>query len=170
MVNAQLHGALRHLPSLRDAQALADSPDVQLLEWFALDHEPASFGILLHRHGPMVWSVSRRLLSHVQDAEDVFQATFLLLAKKAASIRKGESVGSWLHGVAHRLALKVRLEQARRLSREKRAADMRQTNPSGETSFSEVQAALDAALGQLPEIYRAALVLCYLEGNTQEEA
>jgi RNA polymerase sigma factor (sigma-70 family) len=170
MVNAQLHGVLRHLHSLRDTQALAEAPDAQLLEGFARGHEEASFATLVRRHGPMVWSVSRRVLPLAQDAEDVFQATFLLLARKAASIRKAESVGSWLHGVAHRLALKVRLQQTRRQAREKRAADMRQTKPSDESSLSDVQAVLDAALAELPEKYRAALVLCYLEGKTHEEA
>ncbi|HEV3255971.1 MAG TPA: sigma-70 family RNA polymerase sigma factor [Gemmataceae bacterium] len=170
MVNAQLHGVLRYLQSLRDTQALTEAPDAQLLEWFARGHEEGPFAALVRRHGPMVWSVSRRVLPHVHDAEDVFQATFLLLARKAESIRKAESVGSWLHGVAYRLALKARVQQARRQSREKRAVDMRPTRPSGETSMSEVQAALDAALGELPEKYHAALVLCYLEGKTQEEA
>jgi RNA polymerase sigma factor (sigma-70 family) len=170
MANAQLHGVLGHLRSLRDTQALTEAADAQLLEWFARGHEEAPFAALVRRHGPMVWSVSQRVLLNRHDAEDVFQATFLLLAKKAGSIRKAESVGSWLHGVAHRLALKARLEQTRRQSREKRAADMRQTGSSGETSLPEVQAALDTALGELAEKYRAALVLCYLEGHTQEEA
>src|SRR5437870_4924620 len=151
MVNAQLHGVLRHLRGLRDAQALTEAPDAQLLEWFARGHEEAPFAALVRRHGPMVWSVSRRVLSHVHDAEDVFQATFLLLARKARSIRKPEAVGSWLHGVAHRLALKARVQQQRRQSREKRAADLRQTSPGGESSLSEVQAALDSALEELPE-------------------
>src|SRR5947199_997512 len=114
MANASLDGVLRHLQTLRDAEA----PDAQLLEWFAHGHEEAPFAALVSRHGPMVWDVSRRVLPNVQDAEDVFQATFLLLARKAASIRKAESVGSWLHGVAHRLALKARVQQARRRSRE----------------------------------------------------
>jgi len=170
MANAQLHEVQQHLRRLRDAQALTEAPDAQLLEWFARRHEEAPFAVLVRRHGPMVYGVSRRVLPHVHDAEDVFQATFLLLARKAASIRKTKSLGSWLHGVARRLALKARLQQARRLSREQRAADMRQTKPSGETSLSEVQAALDVALGELPEKYRAVLVLCYLEGKTQEEA
>jgi RNA polymerase sigma factor (sigma-70 family) len=165
-----MQGVLRHLRSLRDTQALSEAPDAQLLECFVRGHDEAPFAALVRRHGPMVWSVSRRVLPHEHDAEDVFQATFLLLARKAGSIRKTGSVGSWLHGVAHRLALKVRLQQARQQAREKRAADMRQTRPNGESSASEVQAALDAALGELPEKYRAALVLCYLEGKTQEEA
>jgi RNA polymerase sigma factor (sigma-70 family) len=166
MVTAQLHGVLR---GLRDTP-LSEAPDAQLLEWFARAQEEAPFTALVRRHGPMVWSVAQRVLPQLQDVEDVFQATFLLLARKAESIRKAASVASWLHGVAHRLALKVRVQKARRQSREKRAADMRQSEPEGETSLSEVQAALDTALGELPEKYRAALVLCYLEGNTQEEA
>src|SRR5262245_38109262 len=111
MVKAQLHGVMSHLRSMRDTQTLNEAPDAQLLAWFARGHDEASFAALVRRHGPMVWSVSRRVLSHDHDAEDVFQATFLLLARKAASIRKAASVGSWLHGAAHRLALKVRLQQ-----------------------------------------------------------
>jgi RNA polymerase sigma factor (sigma-70 family) len=170
MVNAHPHGVLCHLHGLRQTQALAEAPDAQLVEWFARRHEEEPFVALLGRHGPMVWAVARRVLANVQDAEDVFQATFLVLARKADSVRKAGSVGSWLHGVAHRLALKARLQQTRRRSRERRAADMRQPRRLGETPWSEVQAALDTALGELPEKYRAALVLCYLEGKTQEEA
>jgi RNA polymerase sigma factor (sigma-70 family) len=118
----------------------------------------------------MVWAVSRRVLPAVQDAEDVFQAAFLLLARKAASIRKRESVGSWLHGVAHRLAVKARTQGARRQAREKRAADMRDTKPKSGAVRQEVQEALDRALQELPGRYRAALVLCYLEGKTHAEA
>src|SRR5437899_11078161 len=108
MATAQLPGVLQHLRSLRDTPALTEVPDAQLLEWFARAHEEAPFAALVRRHGPMVLSVAQHVLPHVQDAEDVFQATFLLLARKAVSIRKPESVASWLHGVAHRLALKVR--------------------------------------------------------------
>jgi RNA polymerase sigma factor (sigma-70 family) len=169
MVNAQLQGVLRHLEGLRDAQVLTEAPDAWLLEWFVHGHEEAPFAALVRRHGPMVWAVSQRVLPHVHDAEDVFQATFLLLARKAASIRKAESVGSWLHGVAHRLALQLRLQQVRRQSREKRAADMQMNRSDAGTPLSEMQTALDTALQELPEKYRAALVLCYLEGNTQEE-
>jgi RNA polymerase sigma factor (sigma-70 family) len=170
MVNADLHNVLGHLRDLRDMAALSEAPDAQLLECFTHEHAEAAFAALVRRHGPMVWSVSRRVLPHVQDIEDVFQATFLLLARRAASIRKTESVGSWLHGVAHRLALKLRVQHTRRLSREKRATDMRQSRASDQASLSEVQAALDSALEKLPEKYRAALVLCYLEGMSQEEA
>src|SRR5690349_19925006 len=114
MVNTSLHGVLRHLHSFRESQAVAEASDAQLLDWFARRRDEGPFTALMRRHGPMVWSVSRRVLHHPQDAEDVFQATFLLLAQKATAIRKHGSVGSWLHGVAHRLALKLRVQQARR--------------------------------------------------------
>jgi RNA polymerase sigma factor (sigma-70 family) len=170
MVTAHLHEALRHLRGLGDTQALSAVSDVQLLDWFIRGHEEAPFAALVRRHGPMVWSVARRVLASRHDAEDVFQATFLVLARKASVIHKCESVGSFLHGVAHRLALKTRQEQARRQAREQLAADRQQSPREGESTLSEVQAALDRALGELPEKYRAALVLCYLEGHSQDEA
>lgn len=169
MAKAPLHGVLGYLQNLRDTLAVSETPDAHLLARFAHGHEEAPFAALVRRHGPMVWSVCRRVLPHVQDAEDVFQATFLLLARKAGSIRKAESVGSWLHGVAHRLALKARLQHARERARERRGAEMRKTT-ARETTLSDAQAVLDAALDALPEKYRAVLVLCYLEGKTQEEA
>src|SRR5262249_29116701 len=98
MADARLDGVLRHLRGLTEAQALADATDGQLLEWFARAGEEAPFAALVRRHGPMVWAASRRALNGVQDAEDVFQATFLLLARKARAVRTGESVGSWLYG------------------------------------------------------------------------
>ena len=102
----------------------------------------------------MVLSVSQRVLHRVQDAEDVFQATFLLLARKAGSIRKRESVSSWLHGVAHRLAIRAKAQAARWQAHEKQAADMQTTRPNSEVTWPEVRAVLDAALGELPEKYR----------------
>jgi RNA polymerase sigma factor (sigma-70 family) len=169
MANAQINLVLRHLRGFRETQVLTQVPDALLLERFAIWHEEAAFGALLRRHGPMVLSVSRRVLRSPQDAEDVFQGTFLLLVRKAASIRKRESVGSWLHGVAHRLALKAREKGFRRRVHEKRAADMRDTQPNSNVAWHEIQAALDGALQALPERYRTALVLCYLEGKSHAE-
>jgi RNA polymerase sigma factor (sigma-70 family) len=117
----------------------------------------------------MVLSVSRRVLGNAQDAEDVFQASFLLLARKADGIRRQASVASWLYGVAYRLALRARAQGVRRQARERKAADMRDTR-SENAARQDVLAALDAALGELPETYRSALVLCYLEGKTHAEA
>jgi RNA polymerase sigma factor (sigma-70 family) len=160
---------------LRQVRALADprtaaASDAELLARFRARREEAAFAELLGRHGPMVLAVGRRLLGQDPEAEDVFQATFLLLARKAGAIRKPESVASWLHSVAQRLAVRARTQAARRQAHEEQAADMRRTGPRPNTAWQELQQLLDDALQQVPAKYRAALVLCYLEGKTQEEA
>ncbi|HEV3082328.1 MAG TPA: sigma-70 family RNA polymerase sigma factor [Gemmataceae bacterium] len=170
MADAELGVVLRHIRTLAGSRVLAEASDGQLLERFARCREDAAFALLLRRHGPMVLGVARRVLRQVQDAEDVFQATFLLLTRKAASIREHESVGSWLHGVAYRLAARARAQAARRLVHEKQAGTMRTTSPGFTAAWQELQAILDEALHKLSEKYRSALVLCYLEGKTQEEA
>src|SRR5262249_41413448 len=169
MVNASMENVFRHIRAIASERLAADADDRQLLERFAVRHEPAAFNALLGRHGPMVLGVCRRLLHHVQDAEDVFQATFLLLARKAHTIRKRASVSSWLHGVAYRLAQQLKVREARRQARERRAADMRRTTPRFEAAWQELQVVLDQELQRLPERDRLPLVLCYLEGQTQEQ-
>jgi RNA polymerase sigma factor (sigma-70 family) len=118
----------------------------------------------------MILCLCRRLQCNEHDAEDVFQATFLLLARKAGSIRKYEAVASWLYGVAYRLALAARSQGARRQARERQAADMRKEPALPGKAWQELQATLEGALREVPEIYRAPLLLCYLEGQTQETA
>src|SRR5262249_18566289 len=169
MASAPIDTMLRQLRDWHTHQVLGDVSDSQLLQRFTARREEAAFAALVRRHGPMVLGVSRRILHAVQDAEDVFQATFLLLARKAASIRKQSSLGSWLHGVAHRLARRTKQQRTRRRAHEKRAADMRDTATTA-TNWPDVQAALDQALDALPEKYRAALILCYLEGLTHADA
>jgi RNA polymerase sigma-70 factor (ECF subfamily) len=140
-----------------------------LLARFVATRDEASFAALVRRHGPMGWRLCLRLLGHAQDAEDVFQATFLVLACKAASVLKRESVGSWLYGVASRTALEARAVKARRISREKQVEDM----PHPAVMPAEVQdwwPLLDEELNRLPEHYRAAIVLCDLEGQPRKEA
>jgi RNA polymerase sigma factor (sigma-70 family) len=168
--HAQLEGVVRHVRAFGRTEALSEAPDAQLLQRFAAAREEGAFTALLRRHGPMVLGVSRRVLGNAQDAEDVYQAAFLLLARKAAAIRKREAVASWLYGVARRLALKAKAQGAKRQARERRAADMRNTQASADADWPDVQAALEAALEELPEGYRAALVSCYLEGKTHAEA
>ncbi|HEV3262212.1 MAG TPA: sigma-70 family RNA polymerase sigma factor [Gemmataceae bacterium] len=170
MSNKRLGTVLRHIHSMVDAQSLAGATDGQLLARFASQRQEAAFAALLRRHGPMVLGVCRRVLRRDHDAEDVFQATFLLLARKAGSIRKRESVSSWLHGVAYRLAVKARVQGARRRAHERQAATMRTTRPRAQAAWQELQAMLDEATEELPEKYRTALVLCYLEGKTHKEA
>ncbi len=147
-----------------------DSPDQGLLRRFLDDHDEAAFEAILLRHGPMVLDVSRGVLGNDADAEDAFQATFLLLARKATSIRKAASLASWLHGVAYRMALQARVASARRQKHETRAPQRCTTTDPDEVTWREVQQAIHEEIGRLPEKQRAALVLCYLEGKTQDEA
>jgi RNA polymerase sigma factor (sigma-70 family) len=170
MAAAQLGGFLRHLGALADARAAGDLTDGQLLERFCRRREQTAFAILVHRHGPMVLAVCRRTLPNPADAEDAFQATFLVLARKGPSVRKRESVGSWLYGVAYRIALKARAQAAQRRSRESRAVARAQAGPLAELTRQELWAVLDEELSRLPEKYRAPLVLCCLEGKTHEQA
>jgi RNA polymerase sigma factor (sigma-70 family) len=155
---------------LVESKVLANTADSDLLERFVRHHDEAAFITLLGRHGPMVLAVSRRILAHEHDAEDVYQAVFLLLACQARSIRKHASVGSWLHGVARRLAVRARNQANARTLREGQAAAMRETRSAGQTAWRELQAILDEELARLPENYRAAVVMCCLEARTQEEA
>ena len=145
-------------------------PDHELLRRFLGDRDEAAFETLLRRHGPMVLGVCRGVLGNEADAEDAFQATFLILARKAISIRKAASLASFLHGVAYRTALKARDDSARRHKHEARARQRSTTTDPDELSWREVQQAVHEELDRLPEQYRAALVLCYLEGKTQDDA
>jgi RNA polymerase sigma factor (sigma-70 family) len=118
----------------------------------------------------MVFGVCRRLLRQESDVEDAFQATFLVLARRAAAIRKTASLGSWLHGVAWRVAMRARADTARRAAREQSCPATPRADHSDEVSWAEVRAILDEELARLPDRYRAPLVQCYLEGQTQDEA
>src|SRR5262249_9619934 len=133
MANGQLDLVLRHIRKMVGNGGQEES-DQALLARFAEHHEEAVFERLMERHGPMVLGVCRRLLSHEQDAEDVFQATFLVLARKAKSIRRRGSLGSWLYGVAYRLALKLRASAARRKARERQASQMVASQIRGQES------------------------------------
>jgi RNA polymerase sigma-70 factor (ECF subfamily) len=144
--------------------------DGQLLERFLANHDDAAFRALLQRHGPMVLGVCRRLLRHEQDAEDAFQATFLLLVRKAAAIANRQAVGSWLYGVAYRVALKARTRALRRRTHETRAVTRSMADPHEEAFWGDLKPVLDEEVHQLPEKYRAPVVLCYLQGRPYAEA
>jgi RNA polymerase sigma factor (sigma-70 family) len=158
---------LRHVAAVGTLGAL---PDCELLERFAASADGAAFTVLVERHGPMVLGVCRRALSNGHDAEDACQAVFLVLARKAASLRRTVALGSWLHGVARRIAANARRNAALRKSREAGAIPPTPANPAAEATWREMQAVLDEELGKLPERYRAPLVLCYLECLTRDEA
>jgi RNA polymerase sigma factor (sigma-70 family) len=141
--------------------------DGQLLERFVRRREPAAVTALVRRHGPMVWGVCRRVLGNHHDAEDAFQATFLVLVRKAASIRG--NIASWLYGVAHRTALNARASRARRQVRERSLPALPEPAVADEHPWSDLQPLLDHEVNRLPEKYRTVIVLCDLGGKTGRE-
>jgi RNA polymerase sigma factor (sigma-70 family) len=147
-----------------------DEPtDAQLVERFIAMREEAAFECLVRRHGALVLRVCRRVLSDAHAAEDAFQATFLVLVRKAGSIRRHESVSSWLYGVAYRVARKARLHAARRQAQTGDLPDIAGAGPP-EAGTGELRQVLDEELVRLAEKHRAPLVLCYLEGKTYGQA
>jgi RNA polymerase sigma factor (sigma-70 family) len=144
--------------------------DRALLEWFLDGGEESAFEALLDRHGPMVMGVCRRLLASPHDADDAFQATFLVLIRKAKGLRDADRLGPWLHGVATRVAGKARARSARHRGRHKGyVADLPGPGDAS-TDWLDVRPILDAELGRIPAKMRDVLVLCLLEGATAEEA
>src|SRR5262245_30435497 len=171
MASATLGSFLRRLKRGMAAESLAALADRELVEKFLATGDEPAFQAVLQRHGPMVFRVCRRVLRHEQDVEDAFQATFLVLAREARTIRKQGSLASWLHGVAYRAALKARSGATRRRRREAQADEpARPPALPDEISWKELRSVLDEELARLPERMRAPLVLCYLEGLTQDEA
>jgi RNA polymerase sigma factor (sigma-70 family) len=161
---------LRYIHKLVDGGPDAQVTDGELLQRFTGKQNEAAFQALFRRHAPMVLAVGRRVLGSAHDAEDVCQATFLLLAQKAASARLASSLAGWLYKTSHHLALKVLRASSRRSRRESRAAPRRAASPLSEITGQELLAVLDEELLRLPESLRAPLVLCYLEGATRDEA
>jgi RNA polymerase sigma factor (sigma-70 family) len=168
MLNGQLGPA--RTSSCLPATGGEELSDGQLLERFAQLGDQAAFTVLVRRHGPMVLGVCRRVLHHAHDAEDAFQATFLVLVHKARSLRQSNLLSSWLHGVAYRTALHARSRTARRSLHEREAARLSPTASEREPVWKALLERLDEELACLPEKYRAPLVLCYLEGKTHAEA
>jgi RNA polymerase sigma factor (sigma-70 family) len=151
------------------AERLAEQSDRQLLERLLAGPDEVAFEVLVRRHGPMVYRVCWRVLQHAEDSEDAFQATFLLLARKISSIKKRDSLASWLHGVARRIALEGRKHAARRHRHEARAPTPPEAPPD-EITWRELRTVLDTELASLPDKLRLPLLLCYLEGRSQEDA
>jgi RNA polymerase sigma factor (sigma-70 family) len=158
---------LRRTLLLRDGMDLTDG---QLLESFVRRGEQAGLEALVRRHGPMVWGVCRRILRNHHDAEDAFQATFLVLFRKATSIVPREMVGNWLYGVAQKTALKARAATAKRRTKERQEAEMPEPAATEKDLWMDLQPLLDHELGLLPDKYRVVIVLCDLEGKTRREA
>jgi RNA polymerase sigma factor (sigma-70 family) len=158
---------LRHLIGSVPAAAMTDS---ELLERFVSRRDETAVEVLVRRHGPLVFGVCRRVLHNLHSAEDAFQATFLILARKAPSLVRRERLGSWLYKIAYRLALRARANEVRRQQREARAARSRPDPASHATSPGDLIVALEVELQRLPARHRDPLVLCYLEGKTNQVA
>jgi RNA polymerase sigma factor (sigma-70 family) len=169
-VTAQLTTLLRRLRQGAVFRPTAGITDGQLLRRFVAEKDDAAFEALVRQHGPMVLGVCRRVLNDVHEAEDAFQATFLVLVRKAAAIGRRESVGSWLHGVAFRTALKARAGLAARRKHERQVAAMPAEEPTPEVVWRDLRPVLDEEVDRLPKKYRDPVVLCYLEAKSYEEA
>jgi RNA polymerase sigma factor (sigma-70 family) len=161
-------GVLRYFHRLVGSDPADGPTDGQLLAQFLSRRDEAAFAALVCRHGPLVWGVCRRLLRHTQDAEDSFQATFLVLARRAAAIGKPDSLRSWLYGVAYRVAARARGEALRRRAREQPLGEEPPAAP--DATEPDLLPVLDEEIGRLPERYRLPVILCHLEGKSQDEA
>jgi RNA polymerase sigma factor (sigma-70 family) len=170
MTTTHANVVLRHVRALRTVAQASQEPDHQLLARFAQGHDREAFAVLMRRHGPLVLGVCRRILHNAHDADDAFQATFLVLARKADAIPWREDVGGWLYRVATRAALRARARAATRATYERQAGQRCATDPLTEVTGRELLSVLDEELQQLAERYRAPLVLCHLQGKTCDQA
>jgi RNA polymerase sigma factor (sigma-70 family) len=165
-----LDSLVKRLHRAFKADRFAERPDAELIQRFCTANDPAAFEALVRRHGPLVLAACRAVLSSEADIEDAFQATFLVLLKSARSIRSQRSVGSWLYGVARRVALRARAVAAGRQRREQRSAHGEVEAPADCPSWREACEALHRELDRLPAKYRQPIWLCYFEGMSRDEA
>ena len=161
----------RDIQTLLNVGSVGGLTDGQLLERFVNRRDAAepAFAVLVERHGPMVWGVCRRILNDPNDAADAFQATFLVLVRKAGSVLVDDSLGRWLYGVSRKVATRARTTAARRSAREGPGIETI-ASPNPAPDQAELLAKLDEEIGRLPERYRAAVVLCDLGNLSHEEA
>ncbi len=159
------------VPTKSRSESIPELGDRELLDRFVATRDEAAFAELVQRHSGTVWSVCRRVLRREHDAEDAFQAVFVVLARNATKIRKREAVGSWLYGVAYRTAMRARQAADRRQECEQRRGEPhRAESPASEAALRELQEILDAEVQRLAEKYRAPFILCCLEGLSKAEA
>jgi RNA polymerase sigma factor (sigma-70 family) len=161
-----LSSFVQTLRRVAERQSLADQSDGQLLERFVVGREQAAFEVLVRRHGGMVLSLCRRLARSSEDADDTFQATFMLLARKANAIRRCDAVGAWLYKVALRLAVRARARAAQRASCEQYVGNLAEVTPVSDRPVCDLRPVLDEEIARLPEKYRLVVILYYLEGKT----
>ncbi len=157
----RVQASLKHLLTEGTMTGVSES---QLLDRFFSQGDEYAFEAILRRHGPMVLAVCRRVLSDPNDVEDAFQATFLILVKKAGSIRNRAVLGTWLHGVARRVAVRAQIDSRRRQAHERGGAEMTawKDRHTGDADQAELRAIIDEEVTRLTDKYRSPLVLCDL--------
>lgn len=170
MSTNQMNKLIQTLHKVLLGQDAATMTDGQLLDYFVSRRDEVALDTLVRRHGPIIWGVCHRVLRNHHDAEDAFQATFLVLVRKAASIVPREMVGNWLYGVANQTALKARDTSAKRQSRERQMANLPETAATDQNLWQDLKPMLDQELRNLPAKYRAVILLCDLDGMTRKEA
>jgi RNA polymerase sigma factor (sigma-70 family) len=170
MPQATFGELLRFIHKACGSEGACNLTDRELLQRFLTQRDQGAFGVLVERHGPMILTLGQSLLGDSHDAEDVFQATFLVLARRTSLISGKGSVGGWLHGVARRIALRLRLQAAGRRRRERKAAHVAGGQPADQLTAGELRSVLEEEIASLPEKYHTPIVLCYLEGNSYEQA
>jgi RNA polymerase sigma factor (sigma-70 family) len=170
MPTGQANSVIRHLCSAALLHETGTLTDGQLLDRFLARRDEAAFVALVRRHGPMVLGVCRRVLGNHADADDAFQATFLVLIRKGPSFLPRRALGNWLYGVAYRTALKARAGHWKRRTKEKQVAHMAKPEARADDPWQDWLPLLDEELSRLPDKYREAVVLCELEGKTRQEA
>jgi RNA polymerase sigma factor (sigma-70 family) len=169
MPTSQINKAILRVKNVALAQDAQGMTDAELLECFVSKKNNEALEAIVQRHGTMVWGVCRRVVGNHHDAEDAFQATFLVLVRKAASIKPRDMVTNWLYGVAHQTAMKARATSMTRKVREKQVVEFPEHETTKQDPWHDLQPLLDQELSRLPEKYRVLLVLCDLEGKTRAE-
>jgi RNA polymerase sigma factor (sigma-70 family) len=170
MASGQLGSVVEYLRKIAASDDVGGTPDAQLLERFVRQRDELAYEALMRRHGPMVLGICGRILRDAHDAEDAFQATFLVFARKAPSINQRRSLGGWLYRIAFRTATKARAKSARRRGHEKALRDSARAGSAPASSWDDLRPLLDEELNRLPDKYRTAIVLCYLQEMTYAEA
>ena len=170
MADRSADSVLKYIRRIAVPDAADAATDRQLLERFRRHQDEGAFETLVRRHAPLVWGVCRRILSDAHAADDAFQATFLVFVRKAKAIGRGELLSQWLYGIAYRVAIRAKANAARRRWHESQAEIRASADPGDEAARRDLEPILDEEIQRLPPKYRLPIILCYLQGKTNEEA